>query len=89
MTHFSEKLRKIIKYYFGREIPLEFGKYANQISMDLAISAIIELVKRIVPKEKTEYQMPLSEEPEEETYWEQLNIEGFNSCRAEMLRRVE
>lgn len=33
--------------------------------------------------------MPLSEEPEEETYWEQLNIEGFNSCRAEMLRRVE
>lgn len=50
--NFSEKLRKIIKYYFGREIPLEFGKYANQISMDLAISAITELVKELCQRRK-------------------------------------
>ena len=48
-----------------------------------ARDAIIELVKRIVPEEFTLNDFSLGKE-----YWKAYR-EGFNSCRTEMLRRIE
>ena len=81
MTHFSEELREVIE-----ELLTHSGCYvklpAHQQRIDQAISAITELVKRIVPKAKAR-KIYFGENCTSD------KNKGFNSCRTEMLKKLE
>ncbi len=75
MTNFSEELRKIVELVYKAGLRSYYSSvYVDRKEIiDQAISAITELVERIVPEEK-EYEYDYER--------------GFNSCRTEMLRKI-
>lgn len=77
MTNFNEELEKIIIAYHNPE---------NLRWVEPLAQAITELVKGIVPEEQTEKYFP--GDKEFNPYKSAENC-GFNSCRTEMLSRLE
>jgi hypothetical protein len=84
MTNFKEALKEIVCSKFANSAGMRKNKCmsvdhtlpcAYQQECGLFISAITELIKRIVP--------------EEETLGRIDKVEGFNSCRAEILKRLD
>ncbi len=78
MTNFNEKLREAIEY----ELSLARQQDTNwsmTIATERLISTLTELVKGIVPEKSS----TLGVEDNK------ADINGWNSCRSEMLKRLE
>lgn len=97
MTKFSEELEKILKNFTkgitaGYKNGFNFETYPEE-NYEYAILAITELVEKIVPEEKyliDGLAVICSNINDAVDYgYEKGKKDGFNSCRAEMLRLLE
>jgi hypothetical protein len=84
MTKFNEELRKIVTDV--HKANCTWHTQLCEKNIDQAISAITKLVKEVIPAKR------ISEYTRDEGVfkWEtQVENKGFNSCRSEILKRLD